>query len=95
MTLDLNTVNKIASLARLKVPVEEQPKVLQELNGILDWIAQLNEADISGVEPLTSVNDLFLRLREDVVSDGGDSESILANAPAKTADFFIVPKVVE
>jgi len=95
MTIDLATVKKIASLARLKIPQEEQETVAGELNHILKWIDQLNEVDVTGIEPLASVNDRSLRMREDVVNDGGDAEAILAQPPSKRAGFFIVPKVVE
>lgn len=95
MTIDQKTVAKIAHLARIKVPEAEQQQLAGELGKILDWIAQLDEVNVEGVEPLLSVNDSFLRLREDVVNDGGKLEDILANAPSKTADFFTVPKVIE
>ena len=95
MTIDQKTVAKIANLARLKIPVEEQISVAGELNKLLAWVAQLDEVDVDGVEPLASVNEAALRSRADVVNDGGNPEDILANAPAKTADFFTVPKVVE
>ena len=93
--IDQTTVAKIAHLARLKIPPEEQQSVAGELNKILDWVAQLDEVDVTGVQPLTNVNDTRLRWREDVVIDGGKPEAILANAPSKTADFFTVPKVIE
>jgi len=95
MSIDAKTVVKIAHLARLKIPEEEQKQVASELSKILDWIEQLNEIDVTGIEPLANVNDENLRRREDIVNDGGKSEDILANAPARTADFFTVPKVVE
>jgi aspartyl-tRNA(Asn)/glutamyl-tRNA(Gln) amidotransferase subunit C len=95
MTIDQKTVAKIANLARLKIPADEQISVAGELNKILDWVAQLNEVNVEGIEPLASVNDANLRARPDIVDDGGKPEDILANAPAKTADFFTVPKVVE
>ncbi len=95
MSIDQTTVARIAHLARLKVPLEEQQQVAGELSKILDWVAQLNEVDVTGIEPLTNVNDMALRLRDDVVTDGGKAEDILANAPSKTADFFTVPKVIE
>lgn len=95
MAIDLNTVRKIATLSRLKIPQEEQEKVASDLNRILGWVEQLDEVDVTGIEPLTSVNDRSLRMREDAVNDGGDAKSILANAPAERAGFFIVPKVVE
>jgi aspartyl-tRNA(Asn)/glutamyl-tRNA(Gln) amidotransferase subunit C len=95
MSIDQKTVAKIAHLARLKIPAEEQLSVAGELSKILEWVEQLNEVDVSKVEPLANVNDASLRTRADVVNDGGKPEDILANAPAKTADFFTVPKVVE
>jgi len=95
MTIDQKIVAKIASLSRLKIPAEEQASVAGELDKILNWIEQLNEVDVSNVEALANVNDASLRLRKDVVTDGGKSEDILANAPSSTADFFTVPKVIE
>lgn len=95
MSIDQKTVARIAHLARLRIPDAEQTQVAGELNKILDWIAQLNEVDVAGVEPLSNVNDMAMRWREDVVNDGNKPDDILANAPAKTADFFTVPKVVE
>jgi aspartyl-tRNA(Asn)/glutamyl-tRNA(Gln) amidotransferase subunit C len=95
MTIDQKTVAKIAHLARLKIPEEDQLPLAGELNKIIAWVEQLNEVDVAGIEPLASVNDRALRWREDVITDGGKPEDILANAPAKTADFFTVPKVVE
>ena len=95
MSIDIATVAKIAHLARLKVPQEQLQQVAGELSKILNWVEQLNEVNVEGVEPLANVNDLPLRWRDDVVTDGGKAEDILANAPAKTADFFVVPKVVE
>jgi aspartyl-tRNA(Asn)/glutamyl-tRNA(Gln) amidotransferase subunit C len=95
MSIDQKAVAKIAHLARLKVPEEEQDKLAGELSKILHWVEQLNEVNVDGIEPLANVNDKALRWREDVVTDGGKTKDILANAPAKTADFFTVPKVVE
>jgi aspartyl-tRNA(Asn)/glutamyl-tRNA(Gln) amidotransferase subunit C len=95
MTIDQKTVARIAHLARLKIPAEEQLSVAGELTKIIDWVKMLDEVDVSGVEPLASVNDTSLRTRADIVTDGGHAEDILANAPSKTADFFTVPKVVE
>ena len=95
MTINSATVARIAHLARLKIPADEQQQIAGELNHILTWVAQLDEVKVDGVEPLTSVNDASLRQREDVVNDGGKPADILANAPAKTADFITVPKVIE
>ena len=95
MSLDLKTVSRIAHLARVKIPESEQASVASDLSKIMNWIEQLKEVDVTGIEPLSNVNDVALRWREDVVTDGGKTEDILANAPAKTADFFTVPKVIE
>lgn len=95
MTIDQKTVARIAHLSRLKIPQDEQLHVAGELNKILDWVEQLNEVDVEGVEPLANVNDMALRRRADVVNDGNKVVDIMANAPAHTADFFTVPKVVE
>jgi aspartyl-tRNA(Asn)/glutamyl-tRNA(Gln) amidotransferase subunit C len=95
MSIDSKTVARIAHLARLKVPEEEQKHLAGELSKILDWVAQLDEVDTENVEPLANVNDDTLRTRPDVVNDGGKTADILANAPARTADFFTVPKVIE
>jgi len=95
MSIDQKTVARIAHLARLKIPEEEQTHVAGELSKILSWIDQLNEVDVTGIEPLANVNDMALRRRDDVVNDGGKTADIMANAPAHTADFFTVPKVIE
>ncbi len=95
MTIDSATVAKIAHLARIKISVEEQGQLAGELNKIIAWVGQLAEVNTDKVEPLASVNDSYLRMRDDVMNDGGKTADILANAPAKTADFFTVPKVIE
>lgn len=95
MSIDDHTAEKIAHLARLRVPVEEKRSVAGELNKILGWVEQLNALDVSNIEPLANVNDEALRRRPDVINDGGYPKDILANAPSSTADFFTVPKVVE
>src|ERR1700741_3779085 len=105
MSLDKDTVARIAQLARLKVPEEALGPLAGELSGILAWIEQLNEVDTRNVEPLSSVSDVTLPLREDKVTDGHIAEKILANAPGgavyveptdkNAGGFFTVPKVVE
>jgi aspartyl-tRNA(Asn)/glutamyl-tRNA(Gln) amidotransferase subunit C len=95
MSMDTKTVQRIAHLARLKVPDEEIQSVANELGQILAFVEQLNEVDVEGIEPLASVNDNALRMRDDVVTDGACADAILSNAPEKTADFFVVPKVIE
>lgn len=95
MNIDQKTIAKIANLSRLQIPEDEQTRLMGELNKILEWMDQLNEVNVAGIEPLTGGNDLPLRWRDDVVNDGGKPEDILANAPSKTANFFTVPKVIE
>lgn len=95
MSLDPATVRRIAKLARIRVEEDQLSQLQAELNGILGWIEQLNEVNVDGVEPLTGGARMALRLREDVVSDGGIAERVLANAPDRAGDFYAVPKVVE
>jgi aspartyl-tRNA(Asn)/glutamyl-tRNA(Gln) amidotransferase subunit C len=95
MSVDSATVRKIASLARIAVTDGEVDAMVPELNNILGWIEQLGEVDVTGVEPMTAVIPNVLRLRADVVTDGGIRERVLANAPAAEHGFFGVPKVIE
>ena len=93
--IDVNTVAKIAHLTRLAVPTEEQAQVAGELGRILAWVEQLNEVDVTGVEPMTSVTPMAMKKREDRVTDGNRAAAVVANAPATEENFFLVPKVVE
>ena len=95
MSVDSATVRKIALLARIAVTDGEVEAMVPELNNILGWIEQLGEVDVTGVEPMTAVIPNVLRLREDVVTDCGIRDKILANAPAPEHGFFGVPKVIE
>ncbi|MDE2335335.1 MAG: Asp-tRNA(Asn)/Glu-tRNA(Gln) amidotransferase subunit GatC [Rhodospirillales bacterium] len=95
MALDPATVRRIAKLARIRVSDEEVARLQTELSGILGWIEQLNEVDVSGVAPLAGISHQRLPMREDEVTDGGRPDAILANAPARADHFFTVPKVVE
>jgi aspartyl-tRNA(Asn)/glutamyl-tRNA(Gln) amidotransferase subunit C len=95
MSLDPATVLRIAKLARLHLEEADVPRVQSELNGILGWIEQLNEVDVTGIEPLTGAATLAMRLREDVITDGGMQEAVLSNAPDRAGAFYAVPKVVE
>ena len=105
MSLDKETVARIARLARLKVPEEELALLAGELSGIFAWIELLNEVDTNNVEPMSSVSDVTLPMRADKVTDGGIAEKVLANAPGgavytdpsdkNAGGFFTVPKVVE
>ena len=95
MSVNETTVRRVARLARIAVTDEEARRLQGELNGILDWIEQLREVDVEGVEPMTSVVSVSMKKRPDVVTEGGSPEKILANAPASQDGFFMVPKVVE
>jgi aspartyl-tRNA(Asn)/glutamyl-tRNA(Gln) amidotransferase subunit C len=95
MSVDQNTVRRIARLARIAVTDDEVPHLQGELNAILSFVEQLNEVDVTGVEPMTSVTPMTMKKRQDGVTDGGDPEKIVRNAPATEDNFFLVPKVVE
>jgi aspartyl-tRNA(Asn)/glutamyl-tRNA(Gln) amidotransferase subunit C len=95
MSVDQATVRRIARLARIKVADEDVPKLAGELNSILHWIEQLNEVDVTNVEPMTSVVAMEMKMRADVESDGHDPQAVVKNAPACEDNFFMVPKVVE
>ncbi len=98
MSLDTATVRRVAALARIRLEEEEVARVQAELNGILGWIEQLQSVDTEGVEPMaggTPEGIAAMPMREDVVTDGGIAEKILANAPYREGAYFGVPKVVE
>lgn len=95
MAIDTDTARRVAKLARIAVEDEALPVLAKELSGILGFMEQLNEVDIEGVEPMTSVTPQRLKRREDVVTDGAQQEAVLANAPDAREGFFAVPKVVE
>ena len=95
MSVDKDTVRRIAKLARLAVPEERLEPLAGELNGIFQWVEMLNEVDVAGVPAMTSVVAQKLRWRDDVVTDGGVAEALMANAPEREGTFFVVPKVVE
>ncbi|WP_176591224.1 Asp-tRNA(Asn)/Glu-tRNA(Gln) amidotransferase subunit GatC [Sphingobium sp. EM0848] len=95
MSIDLQTVKKIASLSRISVTDAEAEAMVPELNNILGWVEQLGEVDVTGVQPMTAVIPNHLRLREDAVTDGNVRDKVLANAPQAEHGFFAVPKVIE
>jgi aspartyl-tRNA(Asn)/glutamyl-tRNA(Gln) amidotransferase subunit C len=95
MSVDTATVRHIAKLARIAVTDREVEALVPELNNILGWVEQLQEVDVSGVEPMTAVIPNKQRLRDDVVTDGGVRDAVLANAPVAEHGFFAVPKVIE
>jgi len=95
MSIDVETVRKVARLAHIRTPEDRLASLSAELSGIMQWIEQLAEVNTDGVEPMTSAEAVSLPMREDVVTDGGDPETVLSNAPVRRGDFFMVPKVVE
>jgi aspartyl-tRNA(Asn)/glutamyl-tRNA(Gln) amidotransferase subunit C len=95
MSVDADTVRRIAHLARIAVAEDEIEHLKGELNAILAWVEQLGEVDVEGVEPMTSVTPMAMKKRADVVTDGGIADQIVKNAPTSEDNFFLVPKVVE
>jgi aspartyl-tRNA(Asn)/glutamyl-tRNA(Gln) amidotransferase subunit C len=95
MSVDAATVRRIAHLARIAVDEKDIEHLRGELNAILQWVEQLGEVNVEGVEPMTSVTPMKLPMRRDEVTDGGDASRVLANAPQSDDGFFLVPKVVE
>ena len=95
MSVDDATVRRIAHLARIAVKDDEVAHLRGEINGILGWIEQLQEVNVDGVEPMTSVTPVKLKLRKDEITDGGYPERVLKNEPQTEDGFFVVPKVVE
>jgi aspartyl-tRNA(Asn)/glutamyl-tRNA(Gln) amidotransferase subunit C len=95
MKVDDATVRNIARLARIKVDDTQAKTLESELNGILQWVEQLNEVETQGVEPMTCVTEMSVKMRKDVVTDGGYPADIVKNAPEHAGQFFVVPKVVE
>jgi len=95
MSVDKETVRRVARLARIAVPEERLVPMAGELNRILAWVEQLNAVDTSKVEPMTSVVKVSLQMREDAVTDGSRAPEVVRNAPAGEDNYFAVPKVVE
>ena len=95
MSVDTATVRHIAKLARIAMSDAEVEALVPELNNILGWVEQLQEVDVTGVEPMTAVIPNRLRMRDDLVTDGGIRDQVLANAPVAEHGFFAVPKVIE
>ena len=95
MSIDRETAAKVAKLARIRVTEDALPALAEEFNTILGFIEQLNEVDVEGIEPMTSVTPMRLKRRKDVVTDGNQQAKILSNAPDAREGFFAVPKVVE
>ena len=95
MSVDIQTVKRVARLARIAVTDDDAERMTGELNTILGFVEQLNEVDVTGVEPMTSVTPMAMKKREDRVTDGNRAAAVVANAPAPAPNFFLAPKVVE
>ena len=95
MSVDAATVRRIARLARIAVADDEIEHLQGELNAMLAFVEQLAEVDVEGVEPMTSVTPMAMKMRADAVTDGDNAEAVLANAPQSEDDFYLVPKVIE
>ncbi|MGR3723748.1 Asp-tRNA(Asn)/Glu-tRNA(Gln) amidotransferase subunit GatC [Abyssibius alkaniclasticus] len=95
MSIDEKTARRVAHLARIEVSDAQLAPLAAELSGILNFMEQLNEVDVAGVEPMTSVTPMALKRRADMVDDGEKRDDVLANAPDAREGFFAVPKVVE
>lgn len=95
MSIDVETARRVAKLARIQVDESDLPALADELSNILGFMEQLNEVDVTGVEPMTSVTPMRLKRRTDVVTDGNIQDLVLKNAPDAREGFFAVPKVVE
>ena len=95
MSIDADKVRYIAHLARIAVADDEIEHLKGELNAILTWAEQLGEVDVEGVQPMTSVTPMAMKMRDDIVTDGGIADDIVGNAPATQDHYFVVPKVVE
>ncbi|MDR6634173.1 aspartyl-tRNA(Asn)/glutamyl-tRNA(Gln) amidotransferase subunit C [Phyllobacterium sp. 1468] len=95
MSVDISTVKRVAHLARIAVSEDDAARMTGQLNTILGFVEQLNEVNVDGVEPMTSVTPMAMKKRPDVVDDGEKAADIVANAPIHEENFFVVPKVVE
>ncbi|GBU18730.1 MULTISPECIES: Asp-tRNA(Asn)/Glu-tRNA(Gln) amidotransferase subunit GatC [Methylobacterium] len=95
MSVDAQTVRRIAHLARIAVSEEEVAPLQGELNAILAFVEQLGAVDVTGVEPMTSVTPMRMKRREDAITEGDRAADIVANAPETEDGYFLVPKVVE
>lgn len=95
MSVDADTVRRVAHLARIAVADDEVEHLRGELNAMLAFVEQFSEVDVAGVEPMTSVMPMAMKMRRDEITDGGIADAVMANAPAREDHFFLVPKVVE
>ncbi len=95
MSIDIKSVKKVASLARIRMNDEELESMVPQLSKIIGFIEQLSEVDTDNIEPLANVVDIKLALREDIANDGNCEGKVLANAPEATQGYFVVPNAIE
>ncbi len=95
MSMDKDTVRKVASLARIRVTEDDLDKLTPQVGGILTWVEQLGEVNTDNVEPLANVVDIAPHQRRDEINDGACQDKVLANAPEDLEGYYVVPKVVE
>jgi len=95
MSVDAATVRRIAHLARIAVAEDEVEHLKNEINAMLAFVEQLQEVNVDGVEPMTSVTPMAMKKRQDIVTDGNGAEAVLQNAPQSENNFYLVPKVIE
>ncbi|SVC02408.1 uncharacterized protein METZ01_LOCUS255262 [marine metagenome] len=95
MALSKETIVHVAKLARLELSEKEMDEMSIQLSEILAWIEQLGEVDVDGLEPMTSVVQMDLKVREDVVTESDQDEAIVSNAPERSDTYFVVPKVID
>ena len=95
MSVDQKTVRRIARLARIRVNEDDLPRLEGELNSILKWIEMLDQVDTTGVDPMTSVVKMSIKMRDDIVTEGQNPAAVTANAPKTEDNFYVVPKIVE
>lgn len=95
MSVDITTVKRVAHLARIAISDDDAERMTGEINKMLGFVAQLDEVNVEGVEPMTSAMPMKMRMRDDVVNDGNIADAVVANAPVTEDNFFVVPKMVE
>ncbi len=95
MSFDEKTIKNIAKLSRLHFPEAEEAKFAQDINGILQWVEELKEVNVEGVEPLVSVTPRINAIRTDEVTVGDIQAELMVNAPESVQGFYVVPKMVE
>ncbi len=95
MSITAENIKKLGRLSRIRIEESQEETLAKQVSGILGWIEQMQEVDTDGVEPLTSVSDMVLKQREDIINDGNCQADVLANAPETSTGYFVVPKIIE